>query len=229
MKKLLVVCLVLVMIASMTLVAFADPGSFITSPSIKPGPEIIGFEPRDSECTAVLVITPFGERLELSPVLRGLLDKAYQQISTSDDLTKLNADLAAVAAAQGIEGTMLKVSELFDIHTEGCDYHEGHVDFDITLSADALSRFVGLLHMTIDGEWELISDAQVTHNGEHLQFSVEAFSPFAIVVDTTDGFNGDDNAPDTGDHSKIYLYSTLMAVSAVALVVVLVKGKKQSN
>ena len=227
MKKLLVVCLVLVMVASMTLVAFAGPGSFVVSPSINPAPEIIGFVPRDSECTAELVITPFGERLELSPVLRGLLEKAYQEISSSDDLTKLNADLAAVAAAMNIDGAMLKVSELFDIHVEGCEYHDGHTDFDITLAADSLKNFVGLLHMNIDGEWELISNAKVTHNSEHLQFSVESFSPFAIVVDTTNGFDIED-VPDTGDHSMVSLYATLMVVSAVALLVVLVKGKKKT-
>lgn len=226
MKKLLTIGLILVMLASMTLMVFADPGSFVTSPSGRPGPEIITFQPRDTECTAELVITPFGERIELSPVLRALLEKAYNDVATSEDLTKLNAELAAVAAAMGIDGTMLKVSELFDIHVTGCDYHEDHLEFDITLSADSLRNFVGLLHMNLDSEWELVSNAEVTHNGEHLHFTMDAFSPFAIVVDTTNG-TGSGSVPDTGDHSMVTLYAALMGISAVALVVVLVKGKKQ--
>ena len=225
MKKVLVVCLIMVMVASMTLMVFAAPDGFVTSPSGRPGPGVISFVPRDTECTAELVITPFGERIELSAVLRALLEKAYNEIINSGDLTQLNADLAAVAAAMGIPGEMLAVSELFDIHTTGCDFHDGHLEFDITLSADALNRFVGLLHMDHDGTWELVSDARVTNNGEHLQFSAEGLSPFAIVVDTSNG--GGDIAPDTGDHSMIYLYSTLMVVSALALVVVLLKGRKQ--
>ena len=225
MKKGFLVCLIMVLVASMTMMVFAAPDGFISSPSINPAPELVSFEPKDSDCTAVLRITPFGERLELSPVLKGLLEKAYTDIVNSGDLSLLNADLAAVAASMNIPGSMLAVSDLFDIHTEGCDFHEGHFEFDITLSADALNRFVGLLHMDHTGTWELISNAQVTNNGRHLQFSVEGLSPFAIVVDTSN--SGGNIAPDTGDHSRIYLYSTLMVVSALALVVVLVKGKKQ--
>lgn len=115
---------------------------------------------------------------------------------------------------------------MFDIHVTGCDNHDEHVDFDITLDADTLSQFVGLLHMNKDGVWELVTDAEVVNNGEHLKFSVDSFSPFAIVVDTT--VEGGD-APQTGDNSMIHIYVILMAVSALALVVILIKNKKQKS
>ncbi|MBQ5601984.1 MAG: LPXTG cell wall anchor domain-containing protein, partial [Clostridia bacterium] len=124
------------------------------------------------------------------------------------------------AAKKKIEGKNLVVSDLFDIHTTGCDFHEGHFDFDIVLAADSLKRFVALLHMNKNGEWEVIDNARVTNNGEHLEFSVESLSPFAIVVDTSDG-------PQTGDNTMIYVSFILMIVSAAALVVVLIKSKKQ--
>ena len=82
MKKLLVIGIVIVMLVSATLTAFAAPDGFITSPSGKPGPEIITFDPRDDECTAELIITPFGERQDLPDFLQSLIEKAYDSIVT---------------------------------------------------------------------------------------------------------------------------------------------------
>ena len=137
--------------------------------------------------------------------------RLYYCASMRKDLTKLNEDLKALAAELNIPGDKLAVSELFDIHMEGCDYHEEHRYFDIILSAEALENFVGLLHLRQDGEFELIADAKVTHDGDHLEFTVESFSPFAIVVDTTK------NSP-TGDNGMIFVCLALMLVSGVAVV-----------
>lgn len=218
MKKVLVSCLVIVMAVSMSLTVLAAPGGFVSSPSGNPAPIVITFTCGDEACTATLVITPYGDKAELSAALRTMLEKAYSQISNAKDLTTLNAGLAAIASSKNINGANLAVSDLFDIHYTGCDYHEGHHDFDITLDADTLSRFVALLHMNASGEWELVSDAKVVNNGEHLQFSVDSFSPFAIVVDTT--------TPNAGDSTMIYVYASAMVLSAAALAVVLVKGRK---
>ena len=226
MKKVLAICLMMVMVLSMSVNVFAAPGGFVSSPSGNPAPKVVDFDPSDEECTAQLVITPYGDRHDLSDVLRAMLEKAYNSIVNSDDLTKLNAELAKIAADKNINGADLAVSDLFDIHVTGCDYLDEHVDFVISLDADTLSHFVGLLHMNKDGVWELVTDAEVVNNGEHLKFSVDSFSPFAIVVDTS---SGTPDAPQTGDNSMIHIYAILMAVSALALVVILVKNKKQRS
>jgi LPXTG-motif cell wall-anchored protein len=220
MKKILVICLTLIMVASMTVVVFAAPSGFLSSVSGKPAPTIVSFDPSNDECTAELIITPYSERHTLPEALRVLLEKAYNDILNIGDLTKLNAELAKIAAKKKIEGKNLVVSDLFDIHTTGCDFHEGHLDFDIVLAADSLNRFVALLHMNKNGEWEVIDNARVTNNGEHLEFSVESLSPFAIVVDVSDG-------PQTGDNTMLYISLIMMIASAMALVFVLVKSKKQ--
>ena len=226
MKKVLAICLMIVMVVSMSVTSFAAPGGFVSSPSGNPAPTVVDFDPSNDNCTGWLVITPYGDREDLSDVLRSLLEKAYKDVVNSDDLTKLNAELAKIAADKNIEGKNLAVSDLFDIHVTGCDFHDGHFGFDITLDADKLSSFVGLLHMNKNGEWELVADAKVVNNNEHLQFSVDSLSPFAIVVDTT--IDGGD-APQTGDNSMIYIYVVLMAASALALVTILLKNKKQRS
>ena len=224
MKKVLAICLMMVMVLSMSVNVFAASGGFVSSPSGNPAPTVVSFDPSDDGCTGRLVVTPYGDRNTLPSSLKDLIEKAYSDIANSDDLTKLNAELAKLAADKKIKGKDLAVSDLFDIHVTGCDYHDEHVDFDITLDADTLDRFEGLLHMNKDGVWELVADAEVINNGDHLKFSVDSFSPFAIVVNT--GVDTPD-APQTGDNSMIHIYAIIMAVSAIAVIVIVVKSKKQ--
>ena len=179
MKKVLVICLTVVFMMSMTLTAFAATGGFVSSPSGNPAPEKVEFKPADEDCTATLVITPYSEKQELSEAIKTMMETAYTAIKGSTDISTLSADLAKIAKDAKIKGTDLAVSDLFDIHVTGCDYHDGHTDFDIVLSADSLKNFVALLHMNKNGEWEVVEDAKVIKNGEHLAFSVDSFSPFS--------------------------------------------------
>ncbi len=226
MKKVLAICLAMVMVVSMSAAVCAAPSGFVSSPSGNAAPGVVTFVPGDEDCTAKLVITPYGDRSVLPDTLRTMFEKAYNEIVNSKNLTELNAQLAKIAANKNIDGKNLAVSDLFDIHVTGCDYHDEHVDFDVTLDADTLSHFVALLHMNKNGEWELVEDAQVVNNGEHLKFSVDSFSPFAVVVDTT--VEGGEDA-ETGENSMTYVYVILMAVSALAFVLILVKSKKQKD
>lgn len=221
MKKILVFCLSLVLIVSASMVAYAAPNNFVASPPSFTAPEVDSFEPSDEDCTADIVVTPFGNIDDLPEALKALMEKAYNDILNSKDLTELCKEFADYVESLGIPGTNLAVSDLFDIHVIGCDFHEGHYDFDIVLKVDSLKNFVGLLHMNKNGEWEMIKDAVVAEDGVHLKFSVESFTPFAIVVDTSGG--------QTGDSSMIAVYAVIMAVSALALVVIFVKTRKQKT
>ena len=221
MKKIFVICLTALMVLSLSVNVFAAPGGFVKSPSGNAAPRLVSFVPSDENCTAELVITPYSERRTLPDDLQSLIGKAYDSIVASDDLTKLNADLAKLAGDKKIDGSKLAVSDLFDVRLVGCDSHEGHAGFEITLAADTLDRFVGLLHMNNDGVWELVANAEVVNDGENLKFSVDSLSPFAIVVDSTPG------APQTGDNTAIYICGGVMAVSACAIILIVIKRKKQ--
>ncbi len=223
MKKVLVICLTLVMVMCMSVSALATSGAFVSSPSGNPAPLVIAFESADEDCTATLVLTPYGEKSELSGAILTMFEQAYDEIAESGDLTKLNAEFAKLVADKKIDSENLAISDLFDIHVTGCEYHEEHADFDITLDADTLSHFVALLHMNKDGVWELVNDAKVVNNGEHLTFSVDSFSPFAIVVDTSAGTS---DAPQA-NNALVYICVAAAAVIAVAVVLIVMKNKKQ--
>ena len=219
MKKALAICLMIVMVMSLSATAFATSG-FISSPSGNPAPDVEEFEPKDEDCTAELNVTPYGEREELPEVLKVLVEKAYDEITKTEALTDLNDDFAEMVEEKGIDSTKLAVSDLFDLHPTDCEFHDGHAEFDVVLSLDMLEHFVGLLHMNKDGVWEWVEDAQVV--GDHLKFSVESFSPFAVVVE-----HKEPTPPQAGDNSMIHVYGIVMAVAALAIVVLAVKGRKQ--
>jgi hypothetical protein len=218
MKKILVFCLTVVMLLNIGMVAFAAPNGFMGSPEAKPAPTLISVKLPDG-CDGELIITPFSEKNTLPEDLIKLMDKAYGEIVASNDLSKLNADLAKRAKSMKIEGKNLLVSELFDIRVEGCTVHKDHHDLEIVLSAEALKYFVGLLHMRAgDAEWELIKNAKVIKDGTHLAFTVDTLSPFAVVV------NKDKTSPQTQDNS-VYVYLMVLCAGALAAATLL-KGKK---
>jgi len=187
MKKVLAICLMTAMFFTMSIAAFAENGGFVSSPSRNQAPEIVDFDPTDDSCTAQAVVTAYADRNALSDDLKALLEKAYGEIVGAEDLTTLNSDLASLANEKNIDGKNLSASDLFDISVNGCDSHGSHAGFKVTLKADTLNNFVALLHMTDAGVWELVSDAKLEDDGKNLTFTVNDFTPFAIIVNTNPG------------------------------------------
>ena len=223
MKRVLAVVLMLLMLAGMTVPAFAEPGSFLRSPSKNPTPEIIEFEPiGGEECEAELIITSYANRHTLSDFLRKLIEKAASDIIATDDLTTLNNDLRDAADAEKADYKDLAVSNLFDMHVVGCDGQCGHTGFRVVLRTADVKNFIGLLHMGQDEEWELISGAHLVDDGENVEFIVKKMSPFAIVVDTDPG-----QPPQTGDSSMLNVYAVVMAASALGAAGIFVFMRKR--
>ncbi len=220
MKKVLACILSLILVVALSVSVMAT--GFVKSPVLNDAPEIKDFETEvDHTCGYDLAITPYEDRADLAAEAKQEIEKAYEDIKANADLTKMVADLAKVAEDKKIEKENLAVSQLFDISEEECAEHADHGVVTIHLTAD-LKNFVALLHKT-DAGWVVASSAQVV-DAETIKFSVEELSPFAIVVDATEEKN-----VSTGDNANLALYISLMAVSAVALVVVLVVMKKKSN
>lgn len=182
MKKLLTICMVLVLALAMSTSLLAA-GSFVSSPSGNPAPELVEGTNTTEGCEAELIITAYADRANLSEEARQAIETVYAAIVGTEDLGSLHTGLADIAAAKGTTTDKLAVSDLFDISSTDCDGHEAHGHFDITLKAESLANFVCLLHF-YDGAWHIVEGAEVTNNGEHLEFDEDEFSPFAIVVST---------------------------------------------
>ena len=216
MKKILALCLTIVLIASASISVFASTGSFVSSPSLNPAPEIVEAENEDDDCNGTLSITAYCNRLDLPEEARQDIEEAYTIIRGTRDLSTLNETIATIAKQRGVEVTDLAVSDLFDISANGCTgNHDDHGLFDITLKAETLKNYVCLLHY-YNGEWIVVDNAIVTNNGEHLEFEEKEFSPFAIVV-----YIGDEivDVPVQGNGGNLLaiIAATLASVATVSL------------
>ena len=211
MKKLLAFVMALVMLATMSLTVFAA-GGFLGSPSKKFGPILIEFNNDSHDCKATIIVTPYAQRKTLDDSAREAIEAAYKEIKAATDLSTLCAALKTVADNNKIKTSDLAVTELFDISFIGCDQHTGHGEFDITIQPDSLTGFVALLHR-VNGNWTVEDDATVTENGDHLRFSVDLLSPFAIVINTKA------ISSPTSDNTYLFIYGAIMAASAFAVVV----------
>ncbi len=222
MKKVLAICLALVMVVSAAMMAFAAPGGFVSSPSGNEAPVIISVIYEDGSCNPKVVITPYSERETLGEEKEEDMDDAYDEIAANKNLSGLCSELSSIAASKNIPVSRLAISDLFDIST----YHYGDHDFcgsvTIKVGAETLKNFVALLHRDIDGTWEVVPDVVVNVQEGTITFSADEFSPYAVVVDT-----GVNDIPDTG--ANIYIPAIAMVVSALSLVVVLFSMKKKQK
>ncbi len=219
MKKIVSLVLAVLMIATLGLTVFAEDGGFVESPSGNRAPRIISFRPGSDKCTGELVVTAYAERYALEAEDLKAIEAAYDEIKFSADLTKLTDELADLAKEQNIPSRLLAVSDLFDAHLTGCP-EENHGSITISLEADTLENFVGLLHRN-NGTWELIENATV--EGKVLTFTVETLSPFAIVVGTEEVGGG---PAQTGDDSNLMLWTMLALVSCGAVITLSIKSRK---
>lgn len=220
MKKILTVCMAIVMVLGLSTAVLAAPGNFVSSPSGNAAPTIVGFDAANADCTLEPVIIPYKDRDQLPDDQRKHLEDAYDDIVNADDLSDLVEALKDVADKLGVDVDDLAVSDLFYITGKGCDDHDGHKGFTITLDANTLKNFAALMQMDENGNWSLVNGAYINSKGQ-LVFTLDDLNrPLAIVV------NGANVSPQTGDTNHIYIYAALMVASALAIVVIAVKSKK---
>ncbi len=213
MKRALVFCTVLVLAFSMSISAFAA-GGFISSPSNNPAPKVeeVVAEGVPDGVEFVLEVTPYKDAENLDPVVEAELKQAYADIKAATDLTALVSELGDVAKNQNVDVKNLAVSDLVDISANT----DEHGAVRIKLNSNQLQNFVALLHKH-NNEWTVVESAKIVNGA--LTFSVNDFSPFAIVVEK------ESTSPETGDAS-IYIWAILALASAAAATVCFVKYRK---
>lgn len=170
MKKIISCLLVVMLLCSLSVAAFAD--NFVSSVANAGAPEVAEATQADgSDAKALIVVTPYEDKDKLSEEKQAEIDDAFDSLANAEDLAAVNDELKEAAGDQSVA-----VSDLFDISLTG----EGEVSFPLTigLKDKNLDNFVALIHF-VDGEWQWV-DAEV--DGEALNFAVDSLSPFAIIV-----------------------------------------------
>lgn len=210
------IILMCAMVLSMSISTFANAGVFVDSVKANQAPVLIGVTNSNSGATA-LVITAFADKAKLPAKVVAEFTAAYNSIVEAVKVEELNIEIAAVAAAKKVD--KLAVSDIFDIsRIDFTSNDDGK--YTISVAADSLENFVCLLHF-VDGSWQIVKDAAVSADGKNLVFSVESFSPFAIVL-APDGIS-----PETSDNTMTTVLVVVMAVSAAAIIVLMFCNKKK--
>lgn len=185
MKKLFVLLLSLLMVATLTVHAAAESNGFVKSPSLNQAPELIDFDNDSEECEAVILVTAYADRDELPEDMRNKLEDAYDQIVNEASGNSFAQAIAQLAKSLGVDESALAVSDLFDISSSDCDSHSEHGEFTITLKSDVFAKFAGILHYTGES-WEIVNVTDWQSENNTVTFTVDEFSPFAIIVSNTE-------------------------------------------
>ncbi len=214
MKKILVLCLAVIMLFSVSITTLAA-GAFVSSPSGNDAPILEDFENESEDCDAIINVNSYADRDKLSPEARQKLEKAYEQISSTDDITDLIDELKEL----GIDPEDLGVSDLFDISSTHCGEHDEHGNFTITLKPENLENFAALVYF--DGQnWKVIDGAKVTGNGTKLTFKLSEFGPYAIIT------NKNALSPSTSNNFDSTVVIALMGVVVLSGLTLIVSKRK---
>ena len=218
MKKIFAVIFVLLLVVSTTLTTWAANGSFVSSPSNHMAPILINAENVSEGCTAKITITAYADREELGEQKKNMLVDAYWLIANAEDLGTLSTDIGQLADELGISSHDFAVSDLFDISYSGCEQHENHYIFTITIKPTSVENFVAMLHYT-GADWEVIEG---TVEEDEIIFVSEDLSPFAIMVNA-----GDSDVQPTADFCPCIIAIFLLFL--LVLLIVWLMGRKKKT
>ncbi|MBR2152236.1 MAG: hypothetical protein IJ944_02985 [Clostridia bacterium] len=226
MKKVLALCLAIMVVLGLSVTVFAAP-NFVKSPSGKPAPGVEDFIPDDDDCTADLVVTPFDDINDLEPAQKEDFQIAYDTIIKTDDVTKLNEEIAKKAEDLGIDPDDVDISDLFYVDCDGCDDHDNHTNGKIILDIDNPETFMGVIYLDENGKWQWVDGAVINGNGKLEFTAIDLDAPYAIVVNNTNGAAAGDKDPGTGEGMGIFFWIAFASTTALLLVLVLILFKKK--
>lgn len=197
MKKIFSILLVVMLLASLTVTAFAD--NFVNSAVNAGAPEVKDVVDADgNDVASGIEITPVTGAEELDEEAQKEMEDAYESLKDVENLADINEDLKEAAGDNSIV-----VSDLFNISAK----EEVSFPLKLTLKNQNLDNFAALLQY-VDGEWNWI-DAEV--NGDELSFEVDSLGTFAIIV-----FGEPATSAQTGESSPVFFLVGAVVLAGAA-------------
>lgn len=201
MKKFLMLAIAVLMIASLSITVCAEGnGSFVSSPSANRTPMIVEGSNENEACNInegnaadSIVIVAYADR-EILPDGGAEMEAAYVTIAGTEDLGELGSEVEELAALYRVDGEKLAVTDLFEMHHEGCA-EAWHGNFDLQIvpqNHQLVDNFAGVIHFR-DGKWSVI-DSSVDEQGVITMSIEDLEGPYAIVVHDGSGMSPQESA-----------------------------------
>lgn len=224
MKRIVTLLLALVLCAGMAVPALAADNKFVPSISYKDGPDIISGDLDGTPVGSCLIVSSITDCRDKTTDIyqedRDLLLEVYKELSDGTMKLPLEEDYVI---RELVDVSWKKTSCVENPHPHREDLKkEGTlltVDFDL-----GVPKGIPVIVMTyINGKWEPVES--VVNNGDGTVTVIfEDICPVVFCVDPNDVYM----PPKTGDQARqdMILWISLMAVSVIAIVVLLVLRKR---
>lgn len=224
MKRIVTLLLALVLCAGMAVPALAADNKFVPSISYKDGPDIISGDLDGTPVGSCLIVSSITDCRDKTTDIyqedRDLLLEVYKELSDGTMKLPLEEDYVI---RELVDVSWKKTSCVENPHPHREDLKkEGSlltVDFDL-----GVPKGIPVIVMTyINGKWEPVES--VVNNGDGTVTVIfEDICPVVFCVDPNDVYM----PPKTGDQARqdMILWISLMAVSVIAIVVLLVLRKR---
>ncbi len=184
MRKIIAILFSIVCVLGMAIPTFAEPGSFVDSPSLKPAPELVDFESDQKDYNGQGSIIAYGNRDQLTEEQKKDFEAAYEAIKGAASVDALNSEIKDLADKHDIAVEDLAVSDLFYVNesnaTAGTDG-----TYTVTMSSENFDKAVSVLTFE-DGKWVVVDDVKFDKDG-NLVVKTENLGPMAVVTRTDGG------------------------------------------
>lgn len=249
-KRALSSLLVITLVTALSTTAFA--AGFTPSVESKPAPEIETQTGSDGEEYAGIIYdevgkevagVPFGD-IFVTPIsavskaplpeIKTMLESAYDQIKSAEQLTDLNAELESIIQEKSVELEIdeLAVRDLFDVTVTGIyeEYlsQEGNsITINFNLSADPEALVTVLVYCGEGTTWKIVPDDHIIrHSDGTVDIIFDELCAIAFVFDVGQ-LKVDPNAPYSPQTGEPVIYTVFWciggAIAAFALVCIVRK------
>lgn len=229
MKKILALGMVIAVVLSMGITAFANGnGSFVISPSANGAPVLM-----EDQSSANIKIVAYRDRHdELSDDHVDHFEDAYDSIASMSKMADAVPELSEIAESVNVKLEDLAVSDLFFVALDDGAEHPADEKFNVKFQAKTLGNYVCLLHF-YDGIWHIVPNTELLGT-DMLAFEADNLGPYAIVVSTGDApvypeAPGPDNT--TSPWLIVGIVTAVLAAGAGAslIIIVIVKKKRKDE
>lgn len=227
MRKLLCILCAVMLCLSLAVPAYAA-GTFVPSISYKDGPEIEEATTGQETVTGCLVVSSITDAREKTTDIyqedRDLLLEVYKELSDGTMKLPTENDKYVIRELVDVSWRKSECVEPEHGHKEWLKQDATTIKVKFDLGVDKNTELIVMTY--VDGEWTDV--VEVINNGDGtVTVEFEDICPvvFCVATDTEDG------PPKTGDvmAQSLILWIVLMAVSFLAIVVLLVLRRKQSH
>ena len=224
MKKLLVIALALLLLAVLTVPAFAAENEFVPSISYKDGPKLENAEMNNEDVKSCLVITSIlqakNKETDITQDERDLLLSLYEMLKSNEMTLPLEEDDFVVRELINVSWRYSKCVE--PNHGKEQWLAEANNTVTVTLDAGIPADLEVAVLVYVDGKWETVT--QVTRNADKSVTCVfEEIGPVAICVRETGAV-----PPQTGDAvgRLLWLWIVILVASLGALTALVCNRRK---